>query len=82
MFMDDFAPGVDDGNEAIDIFYELTALIKTIKLRMAKWATSCEELKEIWKAEGQEIQKTTQALGLDWNTDSDTLSVNSRDMHG
>jgi len=49
------------GNEAISIYYELSALMKTIKLPMAKWATSCEELKGIWKAEGQEIQKTTQA---------------------
>jgi len=47
---------------------------------MAKWATSCEELKEIWKAEGQEIQGTTQALGVDWNIESDTLSVDPRDI--
>jgi hypothetical protein len=40
--------------------------MKTIKLPLAKWATSCEELKEIWKAEGQEVQGTTQALGVDW----------------
>ena len=78
--MNDFAPGVDDGNEAIDIYYEMTALMKIIKLRIAKWATSCEELKEIWKTECQGIQKTTQALGLDWNTDSETLSLNSRNI--
>jgi len=47
---------------------------------MAKWAIRCEELKGIWKAEGQEIQKTTQALGVDWNTESDTLSVDARDI--
>ena len=82
MFMDDFVAGVDDGNGAISFYYELTVLMKNIKLPMAKWATSCEELKETWKAEGQEIQRTTQALGVGWNTDSDTLSVNSRDMHG
>jgi len=59
MFMDDFLTGVADGNYAINIYYELTALMKTIKLPMAKWAISCEELKGIWKAEGQEVQKTT-----------------------
>jgi hypothetical protein len=52
--------------------------MKTIKLLMAKWATSCEELKEIWKAEGQEIQKTTQALGVEWNGKSDILLVDAR----
>jgi hypothetical protein len=45
---------------------------------MAKWATSCEELKYIWMAEGQETQRTTQALGVDWNTESDTLSVDPK----
>ena len=73
-------PPVEDGNGSISIYYELTAFMKTIKLPIAKWATSCEELKEIWKAEVQEIQKTTQALRVDWNTDSDTLSVDSRDI--
>jgi hypothetical protein len=80
MFMDDFVAGAEDGNGAISLYYELTALMKTIKLPMAKWATNCEELKAIWKAEGQEIQETTQALGIDWNTESDKLSVDPRDI--
>ena len=80
MFMDDFVAGADDGNGAVGIYYELTALMKTIKLPMDKWATSCEELKDIWKEEDQEIEGTTQALGVDWNTESDTLSMDSRDI--
>jgi len=47
---------------------------------MAKWATSCKELKEIWKAEGQEIQQKTQALGVDWNTEYDKLSVDPKEI--
>jgi len=78
--MDDFVAGVEDGNIAISIYYELSALMKTIKLPMAKWATSCEEQKEIWKAEDQEIQRTTQALGVDWNTESETILVDPRDI--
>ena len=61
-------------------YNKLGALMKTIKLPMAKWATSCEELKEIWRAEGQETQRMTQALGVDWNTESDTLLVDPRDI--
>jgi hypothetical protein len=38
------------------------------------------ELKAIFKAEGQEIQGTTRALGVDWNTESDTLSVDPTDI--
>ena len=78
MFVDDFIAGVENGNGAIGIYYELTALMKTIKLPMAKWATGCKELKKIWKAEGQEIQWKTQALGIGWNTESDMLSLDSR----
>jgi len=79
-FMDDFVTGAVDGNGAISIYYKLSALMKTIKVPIAKWTTSCEELKEVWKAEGQEIQRTTQALGLDWNTEFHTLSVDTRDI--
>ena len=80
MFIHDLVAGVDDGNAAIMVCYKLTALMKTIKLPMGMWATSCEEAKEIWRAEGQDIQGMTQALGIDWNTDSDTLSLYSRDI--
>ena len=34
---------------------------------MAKFATSCEEVRKIWVAQGQEIQDTSQALVVDWN---------------
>jgi hypothetical protein len=40
MFMDDFVAGTEDNNGAISIYYELSALMKTIKLPMAKQATS------------------------------------------
>jgi hypothetical protein len=80
IFMDDFMASVADRNKAIIIYYELTALMKTIELQVAKWATSSEELEGFWKAEGQEIQKTTQALDVDWNTESDTLSVDPRNI--
>ena len=78
--MDDFVAGTEDGNGSISLYYELTALMKTIKLPMAKWATSSEELNAIWRAEGREIQGTTRALGIDWNTESDTLFVDPRDI--
>jgi hypothetical protein len=71
---------IEDSNEEISIYYELSALMKIIKLPVAKWPTSCEELTEIWKAECQEIQRTTQTLGVDWNTETDTPSVDPRDI--
>jgi len=79
-FMDDFVAGTEVGNGAINHYYELTALMKTIKLPMSKWATSSEELNAIWRAEGREIHGTTRALGIDWNTESDTVFVDPRDI--
>jgi hypothetical protein len=56
MYVDDFVAGVDDENAAIRIYYELTALMETIKLPLAKWATISEEPKGIWNAEGQKFK--------------------------
>jgi len=80
MFMDDFVARTEDENGEISLYYELTALMKTIQLPMVKWATNSEKLNAIWKAEGQGIQGMTPALGLDWNTEFDTLSVDPRDI--
>jgi len=70
MFMDYFVVGVEDDNGAISIYYEFSALMKTIKLSMGH---KLRKLRGIWKAEGQKFQRTKQALGVDWNTESDTL---------
>ena len=79
-FTDDFVAGFEDGNGGISIYYEISALMKTIKLPIAKCATSCEKLKGISKAEVQQVQMTTLALGVDWNTESVTLSAVPRDI--
>jgi hypothetical protein len=56
MFMDDFLAGVADGNEAIGIYYELTALMKTIKLPVAK--------------RGHQLRGTEGNLEAGWSRDS------------
>jgi hypothetical protein len=65
--MDDFVAGIQEGNGAIRLYYVLISLAKTIKINMAEWATNIEQLIAISKAECQEIQGTTEALGIDWN---------------
>lgn len=39
-FMDDFTISVEEDNQAIVIYYELTSLLKLIKLPLSKWATN------------------------------------------
>jgi hypothetical protein len=58
--MDDFAAGAENDKGAITIYYELNALMKLINFPLAKWARNSEQLKAIWKAEGQEIEVQTQ----------------------
>jgi hypothetical protein len=45
---------------------------------MAKWAPN-SELKEIW-TEGREIKSETGVLGVTWNTGSDSLLFEYRDI--
>jgi len=74
-FMDDFAAGAENDNGAITIYYELTALMKLINFPLAKWASNSEQLKAIWRAEGQEIEVQTQVLGINWNTETDCFFI-------
>jgi hypothetical protein len=74
-FMDDFAAGAENDNGAITTYYELTALMKLINFPLAKWASNSEQLKSIWRAEGQEIEVQTQVLGVNWNTETDCFSI-------
>lgn len=39
-FMDDFTISVEEDNQAIVIYYELTSLLKLIKLPLSKWSTN------------------------------------------
>jgi hypothetical protein len=51
-FMDDFAAGTENDNDAITMYYELTALMKLFNFALAKWAWNSDQLKAIWRAEG------------------------------
>jgi len=62
-FMGDFVACEENDNFAIAIYYKLTALMKLINFLLAKWARNSEQLKAIWRAEGQDIEVKTQLLG-------------------
>ena len=47
--------------------------MKLINLPLNKWATNAEQLKTIWKAEGQMVEARTQVLGVSWHTEADCL---------
>jgi len=70
-YMDYFAAGAEDDNDAITIYYELTALMKLINFPLAKRASKSDQLKAVWMAEGRDIETQTQVLGVNWETETD-----------
>jgi len=76
-FMDDFDAGTENDNGAITIYYELTSLMKMINSPLAKWARISEQLKAIWRAEGQDTEVQTDVLGVRWNTETDCSSFDT-----
>ena len=60
--MDDFAAGAENDNGAVTMYYELTALMKLVNSPFAKWASNSEQLKAIWRAEGQVTDVLTEVL--------------------
>jgi hypothetical protein len=48
--------------------------MKLINFPLAKWASISEQLKAIWRVEGQHIEVETQVLGVNWNTETDCFS--------
>jgi len=72
-YMDDFAASAEDDNEAITIYYELTAIKKLINLPLANWASNSDQFKAIWRAEGRDIETQTKVLGVNWDKETDCV---------
>jgi hypothetical protein len=77
-FMDDFAVSVEEENQAIAVYYELTSLLKLTSLPLSKWATNSIPLKEIRNAEGKETKSETSVLGVNWDTEGDFLTFDHK----
>ena len=77
-YMDDFAASALC--DIITIFSEVTSLMNTIHLPMYMWATNSTHLQDIWLTQGLPLQTETQVLGMDWDTQSDTLFIDHTDI--
>jgi len=53
-----------------------------IRLPMAKWETNSKHLKDVWRTECVDFKEVTQTLGIDCDTESDTFSMDPRDVSG
>jgi len=78
--MDEFAAGAENDDCVTKLYYELIYLMNRIFLPMAKWATNSKYLKEAWWKECVFFKEVTQTLGVDCDTESDTFSMEPRDV--
>jgi len=79
-FMHDFAASATHDNDIITIFFEVTSLTNTVHLPMYKLATKSTHLQDIWRTQGFPLQTETQVLGMDWETQSDTIHLDHTDF--
>ena len=79
-FMDDFAASCEGNNEAITIYYEMTSLLKQIRMSLAKWVINSQLLKSIWRTEGHESKQEVRVLGVGWDIESDSLVFDHHDV--
>ena len=78
--MDDFAAGTVHDNGVITIYYKLTALMSQFSFPMGKWASNSEPLRDILRSSCTETADLAQVLGVNWDTQRDTLFIDFRDV--
>ena len=78
--MDDLAAGAEDDNGVITIYYQLTALMRQFSFPMGKWASNSEPLRDIWRSSCTESEDLAQVLGVNWDTERNTLFIDHRDV--
>jgi hypothetical protein len=82
-FMEDFAAGTGNDDSVTNIYYELISpLMNQIRPPMAKWATNSKHLKGVWRTDDVDLKEVTQTLGIDWDLESDTFSMDPRNVSG
>jgi len=67
-------------HDIITNFLEVTSLLNNIRLPMYKWATNSTHFQDTWRMQGLPEQTETQVLGMDWETQSDTIHIEHTDI--
>ncbi|GFT01868.1 integrase catalytic domain-containing protein [Nephila pilipes] len=55
------------------LYHEIKDLMTLMKLPMEKWATNSLKLKDVIQTNKEYHKSTTTVLGIDWDTNDDTL---------
>ena len=75
-----FATSTTNDNDITTTVFEVTSLMNTVHMPMYKWATNSTHLQDIWRKQGLPLQTETQVLGMNWETQSDTIHIDHTDI--
>ncbi|GFT62106.1 integrase catalytic domain-containing protein, partial [Nephila pilipes] len=73
LYMDDFFASTETETHITMLYHEIKDLMTLMKLPMEKWATNSLKLKDVIQTNKEFHKSTTAVLGIDWDTNDDTL---------
>ncbi|GFT83767.1 integrase catalytic domain-containing protein [Nephila pilipes] len=73
LYMDDFLASTETETHITMLYHAITDLMTLMKLPMEKWATNSLKLKDVIQTNKEFHKSTTAVLGIDWDTNDDTL---------
>ncbi|GFT45170.1 integrase catalytic domain-containing protein [Nephila pilipes] len=73
LYMDDFLASTETETHITMLYHEFKDLMTLMKLPMEKWATNSLKLKDVIQTNKEFHKSTTAVLGIDWDTNDDTL---------
>lgn len=83
-YMDDLLTGCENAEEAIEIYQQMSELMRAGGFELQKWSTNCEELLVYIKKESQKMDQSftfkqgemIKVLGIAWNKNTDMFEYN------
>ncbi|GFU36193.1 suppression of tumorigenicity 5 protein [Nephila pilipes] len=73
LYRDDFLASTESETHITMLYHEIKDLMILMKLPMEKWATNSLKLKDVIQTNKEFQKSTTFVLGIDWDTNDDTL---------
>ncbi|GFS96917.1 amine oxidase [Nephila pilipes] len=73
LYMDDFLASTETETHITMLYHDIKYLMTLMKLSMEKWATNSLKLKDVIQTNKEFHKSTTAVLGIDWDTNDDTL---------
>ena len=80
MYMDNVVTGVADDKQAVIYYTHSRELLATAGMNLRQWTTNSKVLKQKVKENNSGAPEIVKVLGLVWNAEKDTLSLNIKNL--